>query len=151
MRSASIGTREASLSQRVESTRRQAGFTLVETLVALSLVLALAAALGPLYFHSRQILLKGGGQIRAQILLRTLLQEPFDRVSPPQEGIREGAAGDLRWRLDVEPVNTAPSDAPRDPAPDRQLKWSLFHVTAHVFWGAGRIVKGETLRLGKGN
>src|SRR5271156_2909687 len=72
MRSASIGTREASLSQRVESTRRQAGFTLVETLVALSLLLALAAALGPLYFHSRQILLKGSDQIRAQILLRTL-------------------------------------------------------------------------------
>jgi prepilin-type N-terminal cleavage/methylation domain-containing protein len=151
MRSGSTGIPAASPLRHAESEARQAGFTLVEALVALSLLLAFAAALGPLMFHGRQILLQGDGQIRANLVLRSLIAEPFDRVSPPQEGVREGEAGDLRWRLDVEPVDSvAASEVPVDPSrKEQKIKWSLFRVTARIFWGAGRSAAAETVRLGR--
>jgi hypothetical protein len=152
MRSGSTGIPAASPLKHADPPARQAGFTLVEALVALSLVLAFAAALGPLMFHGRQILLQGDGQIRAQLVLRSLIMEPFDRVSPPQEGAREGESGDLRWRLDVEPVESAASEEALDPPrKDQKFKWALFHVTAHVFWGVRRSATAATVRLGRVN
>jgi type II secretory pathway pseudopilin PulG len=151
MKSVSIGTPGPSRSKHDESGGRQAGFTLVEALVALSLLIAFAAALGPLMFHARKILVQGDGQVRAQLLLRSLLQEPFDRANPPEEGVREGSADDLRWRLDVEPIaGTTSSAGPSDPTQKTlPIQWSLFRVTAHVYWGAGAAVQAETLRLGR--
>ena len=60
MRFGSIGTRAASRSTRAEASngraeRRSGGFTLIEALVALALVLAFAAALTPHLFQSRRI------------------------------------------------------------------------------------------------
>ncbi len=65
MRFVSIGTRAASRCERIEREDR-AGFTLIEALVALSLLLAFAAALGPLMFQSRNILLHGDGQLHSK-------------------------------------------------------------------------------------
>jgi type II secretory pathway pseudopilin PulG len=152
MKFVSVGTQAVSLSKRDKKAERRSGFTLVEALVALSLVVAFAAVAGPLAFHARHVFLRGDGQVRAQLLLRSLIEEPFDRTSPPQEGVSDGTAGDLRWRVDIETVDdfpivsVAPTDASQNTPP---TKWALFRVTAQVFWGAGRAVKAETLRLGK--
>jgi len=115
----------------------------------LSLVLAFAVALGPFMFQSRRILLQGSGHVRAEILLRSLLETHFDRVSP-KSGPSEGESGGLWWRLDVEPMVEAFSS--ETPSADAKKKdepnWALFKVTARVGWGAGQAITGETLRLG---
>jgi general secretion pathway protein I len=138
--------------KRIEGGEGQAGFTLIEALVALALVLAFAAALGPHLFQARHILIRGDGQIRAQLLLRSLLETPFDRANP-EIGTREGEASGMRWRVAVEPaiVDALSAAAPRtDSGKGQQPAWSLFRVKAYVAWGAGQIVTAETLRLGKG-
>jgi prepilin-type N-terminal cleavage/methylation domain-containing protein len=142
MRSASIGTPAALRSSRTEGNEQRAGFTLLEALVALALVLAFAAALGPYLFQARRIMVDAEGRVAAQVLLRTLLDAPFDRGSLAS-GAREGEAGGLRWRIVTEPLVIA-TGAPRD-----RPNWSAFRVVASVAWGPRQVISAETMRLGK--
>jgi type II secretory pathway pseudopilin PulG len=142
MRSASIGIPAVSRSSRADGLDRRAGFTLLEALVALTLVLAFAAALGPYLFHARRIMVDAEGRVAAQVLLRTLLDAPFDRGSLANVS-REGETGRLRWRIVTEPLNVAAS------RPPGRRNWISFRVVASVTWGPGQIVSAETLRLGK--
>ena len=151
MKFASTGTRAASASRRNDATG-QAGFTLIETLVALALVLAFVLATGPLYYHARQILLQGDGQVRAQLLLRDLLSEPFSRAHP-HLGPRDGETAGMQWQLAIEPAYAEEPEAPEPPSgssgKEQTIKWSLLRVTAHVYWGAGKVASAQTLRLGR--
>jgi prepilin-type N-terminal cleavage/methylation domain-containing protein len=151
MRSVQIGIPAASRSKRIDG-ERQSGFTLIEALVALSVVLAFAAALGPFMFQSHRILVQGDGQVRAEVLLRSLLETPFDR-NDPMAGVHTGETAGLRWQLEVEPVADdaiSSSDASRAVAKeDRKSQWDIFRITAHVRWGAGQTIMAETLRLGE--
>jgi prepilin-type N-terminal cleavage/methylation domain-containing protein len=153
MKFVSVGTQAASPSKRDKRGDQRSGFTLIEALVALSLIVTFAAVATPLAFQARHVLLHGDGQVRAQLLLRALIDEPFDRTSPPQEGASDGTAGDLTWRIDIEHVDDFPvvSVAPTEASQTTQppIKWALYRVTARVSWGAGRVVKAETLRLGR--
>ena len=138
------------MSKRPDTSKSRAGFTLIEALVALSMVLAFAMTLGPLLFDSRQILLRGDDQIRAQVLLRSLVAEPFDRarVGP---GTRFGESGTLRWRVAIEPADPQliPTRAELGlAAEDKRINWALFRVTASVSYGPGKRVSAETFRLG---
>ncbi|WP_152428363.1 prepilin-type N-terminal cleavage/methylation domain-containing protein [Methyloferula stellata] len=153
MKSASIGTQAASPSRRNDRAERRAGFTLIEALVSLSLLLAFATVLGPLMFQSRHILLQGDGQVRAELLLRSLLETPFDRVNP-ELGLRQGESDGLRWRVFIEPVTAEAMsfDTPHaDPKKKAEHNWSLLRVTAQVSWSADKIVTAETRRLGEFN
>src|SRR5947208_280332 len=82
---------------------KRAGFTLIEALVALALVAAFAAALGTYLFHARRIIAHADGRVAAQVLLRTLLETPFDRAQLAN-ALREGDASGLRWRIAAEPL-----------------------------------------------
>jgi general secretion pathway protein I len=158
MRSGSIGIRAASLSRRFERAggkrdwRKEAGFTLVEALVALTLVLAFAAALGPHLFQARHILSQGDGRVRAHLLLRSLLQTPFDR-GHPQVGLREGETGGFRWRVSIEPnMGATPAEAPvATLAETSDRGWLLYRVKGIVSWGQSQTIAAETLRLGRGS
>ena len=55
-----------------------AGFTLFEALVALALVLAFVEVLGPHLFHARRIMANSEGRVAAQVLLRSLVDAPFE-------------------------------------------------------------------------
>ena len=140
MKSASIGTPAASRSHR-DNGKRQAGFTLLEALVALALVLAFAATLGPHLSQARRIMDHAEGRVAAQVLLRSLLDAPFDR-SRLAKASRKGEANGLRWSVIAEPVVAA---APA--APDRQ-KWLPYRITASVAWSSDQIMTAETIRLG---
>src|SRR5260370_31549713 len=98
MNFASIGTPAASRSHRDSGGNGQAGFTQLEALVALALVLAFAAVLGPHLSQARRIMAQADGRVAAQVLLRSLLDAPFDRSglvkAPP-----DGGNGGLRRRL----------------------------------------------------
>jgi type II secretory pathway component PulJ len=129
-------------SSRAEGGEPRAGFSLLEALVALALVLAFAAALGPHLFQARRIMADAESRVAAQVLLRTLLDAPFDRAALANAS-REGEAGGLRWRIVTEPVAIAAA------APRERRNWSAFRVVASVAWGPRQVVSAETVRLGK--
>src|SRR5258707_4114951 len=79
MKFASIDTRAALRSRPADPGKTCAGFTLFEALVALALVLAFVEVLSPYLFHARRIMINAEGRVAAQVLLRSLLDAPFDR------------------------------------------------------------------------
>ncbi len=157
MKFASIGTPAASqwLPRRRHS--RRGGFTLLEALVALTIVLAFASALGPFLFQARRIMLDADGRVAAQILLRALLADPLDPDSV--SGLaRDGESDGLRWRVTGEPTaveamiprsRSAPRAAAADPARPPPPNWAAYRVVASVSWAPGQLISAETVRLGK--
>jgi type II secretory pathway pseudopilin PulG len=139
------------------SARNSAGFTLIEALVALALLLAFAATLVPYLFHARRIMAGIDGRVAAQVLLRSLLEAPLDR-STLLDTSREGETDGLRWRITAEPMpisvpipprpKISPDTGQKESAPERP-KWSTFRVIASVSWGPGMSVSAETVRLGR--
>src|SRR6516162_5124009 len=111
MRFASTGTRAALRFFRKRG-RRRAGFTLLEALVALALLVAFAATLGPYLFHARRIMAGVDDRIAAQVLLRSLMETPFDRETPLRAS-RAGETGGLRWRILAQPIAIYPKPAAR--------------------------------------
>ena len=121
--------------------RVAAGFTLLEALVALALILAFAAVIGPLMFQARAVVGNADRRIAAHVLLRSLMDAPFDRRKGAQ--VSEGEIQGLRWRLVAEPV-FVPALPPR-----QAIAWAPVRVTATVSWGLGQDVSAETLRLAR--
>jgi prepilin-type N-terminal cleavage/methylation domain-containing protein len=122
------------------SADRKQGFTLLEALVALALILAFASVLGPYLFQSRQIMANAEGRVAAQVLLRSLLDAPFDR-SQLAKASREGETGGLHWNIAAEPIAI-------DTGRERPV-WTAVRVVASVSSGAGQTISAETVRLAK--
>jgi type II secretory pathway pseudopilin PulG len=122
----------------------QAGFTLFEALVSLALILAFAGVLGPSLSQARRIMAHADGRVAAQVLLRSLLDAPFDRTTLPNAS-RDGETGGLRWRIVVAPVAGAVAVAGTS---DKAI-WSAFHLNARVAWADGQSISAETIRLGR--
>ncbi|WP_159732815.1 type II secretion system protein [Methylosinus sp. Ce-a6] len=137
---------------RRDAISRRAGFTLIEALVALAVLSAFAAALGPALFSARGALAMGKGRVAAQQLLRSLIAAPVDRAGALET--REGESGGFRWRVAFEPIfletpafpEAAPAKEAKDGADAR--KWSAYRVEARVAWG-GQSVAAETIRLAR--
>jgi len=157
MKCASIGIRAVSRLFR-RSARTSAGFTLLEALVALALVLAFAATLVPYLYHARRIMAGMDGRIAAQVLLRSLLEAPLDR-STLADSPRAGETAGLSWRITAEPLfmssapiparaKISPEAGQKESAPERP-EWTAFRVIASVSWGPGMSVSAETVRLGR--
>jgi prepilin-type N-terminal cleavage/methylation domain-containing protein len=140
MRFVSTGTPAASRSGIDDRSDRQAGFTLLEVLVALALVLAFASVVGPHLSQARRIVANSEGRVAAKVLLRSLLDAPFDRSSLAGSS-REGETNGLRWRIVAEPAAAARAGG--------QPNWSAFRVMASVTWPPGQVIMAETIRLGK--
>jgi Tfp pilus assembly protein PilV len=138
MKFASIGIPEASRSRRDGG--GQAGFSLLEALVSLAVILAFAGVLGPHLSQARRIMADADGRVAAQVLLRSLLDAPFDRSGGTNVS-RDGETAGLRWRVASEPVAAA---APR--AADRP-NWQAYRVMASVAWGSDQVITAETIRL----
>jgi prepilin-type N-terminal cleavage/methylation domain-containing protein len=142
-----------------QTSDRRAGFTLIEALVALAVIAAFAGALGPHLFSARRILTSGNGRVTADLLLRSLIQAPFDRNQ--EAGVREGVSNGLRWRIVVEPIfldtpifdDPEPAEDPKDAKDAKDAKnapkWAAYRVNVRVLWGEGQAVAAETIRLAK--
>jgi prepilin-type N-terminal cleavage/methylation domain-containing protein len=139
MRSVSTGTPVASESGPDDRNRR-AGFTLLEALVALALLLIFASAVGPHLSQARRIMANAGGRVAAQVLLRSLLNAPFDRSSSARAS-QEGETSGLHWRIDTEPATAVGAQ--------NKANWSAFRVIASVTWAPGQAIVAETIRLRK--
>jgi general secretion pathway protein I len=124
----------------------------LEALVALTVILAFAAALGPVLRQSRRIIAGADDRVAAQILLRALLADPVDAASL-SDFAREGETEGLQWRVTAEPSTIAamfpPDPSPRDPAQPPPPSWLAYRVIATVSFGRGQTVSAETVRLGK--
>src|SRR5271154_739185 len=103
MRSVLTGTPVVSRSGHNDRSDRQAGFTLLEALVALTLLVVFASAVGPHLSQARRIMANAEGRVAAQVLLRSLINAPFDRSSLASAS-REGETNGLRWRIVFEPA-----------------------------------------------
>jgi type II secretory pathway pseudopilin PulG len=141
MRFASIGIPAAFSSSRCDCGDKRAGFTLIEALVSMALILAFVGTLVPYLFHSRRIMDNAEHRVEAQILLRTLLNAPFDR-SHLTNAIRGGEINGLHWRIVVAPMTF-------DASPSGAAPWTTYHIVASVTFGAGRLVTAETVQLAK--
>jgi prepilin-type N-terminal cleavage/methylation domain-containing protein len=150
MKYASIGLRvgSRSCSDRVTSRR---GFTLLEALVALALILSFAATLSPFLFQARRLVIGADGRVAALALLRTLMERPVDRRSPDSASSIGETAG-LRWSVRTEPIaiDSIPADAAQGTGSDAPAKWSTFRLVGTVSWAPGYSVQAETVRLFKG-
>jgi type II secretory pathway pseudopilin PulG len=142
MKSESIGTQAAFSPTPCPRIDKRSGFTLLEALVALTLLLAFVSVLGPYLFHARRIMDNSEQRVAAQILLRTLLNAPFDR-SHLANADRAGELNGLHWHIVVKPL--AVDDAPSGTS----TSWSPYRVAASVSWGVGQRVTAETVRLAK--
>jgi prepilin-type N-terminal cleavage/methylation domain-containing protein len=135
---------------------RRNGFTLLEALVALSIVLAFVSVLGPFLFHARRIMVGADDRVAAHTLLRALLADPLDPAGLATLS-RDGESAGLQWHIGAEPTavevklprgRAAANASPAGPAqPPRD--WVAYRVVASVSWGTGQLISGETLRLGK--
>jgi general secretion pathway protein I len=103
-------------------------------------LLIFASAVGPHLSQARRIMANAGGRTAAQVLLRSLLNAPFDRSSSAIAS-QEGETSGLHWRIDTEP--TAAVDVQDQP------NWSAFRVVASVTWAPGQAIVAETIRLRK--
>jgi prepilin-type N-terminal cleavage/methylation domain-containing protein len=154
MKFASTGSPVASPSPRPDGSGGRGGFTLLEALVALTVLSAFAAVLGPLLFQSRRIMLGADDRVAAQILLRALLNDPMDSAS--LSGVaRDGESAGLRWRIIAEPT-TIGAMFPRGVSVLRAasasasppVNWVAYRVVARVSWAQAQSITGETVRLG---
>jgi Tfp pilus assembly protein PilV len=141
MKFASIGTPAVSRSKPDDAGKNCAGFTLFEALVALALVLAFVEVLTPYLFHARRIMVNAEGRIAAQVLLRSLIDAPFDR-SQLADVSREGETAGLHWRIVTQSLTPGAT-------PSRAAPWTAFRVKAIVSSGGGQVVAAETVRLAK--
>jgi len=143
MKSGSIGLRAASQPPRSNEARHaegEAGFTLIETLAALTI---LAVALTSL-FQSQGMGLRtsatAADYAKARILAESLLAETAVQW---RGGVRRqsGKEGGFAWSIDVERAPGAP--------PAHKTKWGLHQIRVSVAWPGGRSVVLETLKLGR--
>jgi prepilin-type N-terminal cleavage/methylation domain-containing protein len=142
MRSVSTGLPAPSQSNSPDVGRKR-GFTLLEALVALALILAFAEVLGPYLYQARQIMVNAEGRVAAQALLRSILDAPFDRTQLAEVS-RDGETEDgLHWNITTQPVAIATGGS------HDQESWKAVRVIVSVSSGGGQVVTGETIRLAK--
>lgn len=117
----------------------------------MTIVLAFAAALGPLLLQARRIMAGADDRVAAQILLRALISDPVDPAR--LNGLdRAGESEGLQWRVTAEPTTIAamfPGSVPRPATADASPSWAAYRVVARVEWGHGQSVSAETVRLGQ--
>jgi len=144
MKFASTGIRVSSPSLLIERKPGRAGFMLLEALVALALVLAFAAVLGPFLFQARRIMSGAESRVAAQALLHSLLDVPLDRAAFATSA-REGKTAGLLWRIIAVPLNVDSSSGQQPP------RWTAYRVVASVSWGPEQehTITAETMRLGR--
>lgn len=121
----------------------EAGFTLLETLVALAILAIAFASLFGTFSGGLRAVDKTDNHITALHLAETLLVErSSSRDFTP--GTRRGTDRRFKWSVSVEPA------APQSGAPETTAgEWSLFRISVRVAWSARGNLKLQTYRLGK--
>ena len=126
--------------------RRQSGFTLLETLVAMTLLALLAGALMPVFQQGLAVLERGDRRTQAVMLAQALLEE--HAVRREEEGAasaQSGAEGEFQWQVERVPWDAAVDGGP--PIDEQRRQHELVQVRARVQFGDGAEVALSTLVL----
>jgi len=132
--------------------KRQRGFTLLEILIATSIMsLGMVAAL-ELFTGSMRLAGEASRQSHAVVLARALIDEELWRYVL-EENVRSGNDGAYQWTVETRPIDRelvgleeAPSDRFRRPGEE----FELWLIAAEVRWegaGGGKSFLLETARL----
>ncbi len=115
--------------------RRQAGFTLIEIIVAFAiLALGLTLLLGTLSGASKQ-LRDAGNAGNAALVARSILDARTETLTQPMSQRGEAENGRYRWQLEVAPWQDPRLRGRRDPAATRAAR--LLHIQLDLQWGEG--------------
>lgn len=131
-----------------------AGFTLLEALIAITILALSLSALLSLYSTGLRGVAAIDGNMRARLLAQSVMAEmSHDRALRP--GKMQGRADEFRWTITVSPYEEPqaiqqPSQQPgqlgqqpgQQPSP-----WLLHHLVVTVSWPHGRQIELQTLRM----
>lgn len=117
------------------------GFTLIEALVALTVLALALAAFSPSFGAAARNFVRLEDRLAAQLLATSLLDEQTAaRVLLP--GVTRGRHGSYSWQVVV-------ALAAEDVSPAIANPWSLFELVVVVDWLPQRRLQLQTLHLGK--
>lgn len=125
------------------ATKRAAGFTLLEVLVALA-ILSLAVVASIQAFAAGLRLLKVSGEHQEAMLIAD--QKAREITSPTKGGTDSGTEGAYAWEREIRIVPTPDLDVE-----GRTVKWRVWEIDVRVKWGERRQVSVATLRTVAGD
>ena len=117
--------------------RNQAGFTLLEVLVAMAILAVAITTMLQLSSQSLRLLKLSGEQQRAVLLADRVARES----QPEAEGVESGQEGPYAWERRVSLVAL-----PAEQSPPTGVAPRLFSVAVSVRWGSNRSLDVATLR-----
>lgn len=127
--------------QRTENDRHDAGFTILEVLIALAVVAVAIVAIG----HVMATNTRGVRKLEEHLVLMQTMQAVLATALPPPkeltEGRRSGALRNYRWQVDIGPVGGSIG------AENAGIPWSPELVKIHVRSPSGATVELSTVRL----
>jgi general secretion pathway protein I len=115
------------------------GFTLVETLVALVIMIAAATILYRGLSSGLRVSGAANGA-EAALLVATQRLAAAGIETPLRAGRQEGTEGDVAWEVEMRPYGA-------DPEAERASSLQAFWTTATVTWRDGRGSRPRSLRL----
>jgi general secretion pathway protein I len=122
----------------------EAGFTVIEVLIALAVVAVCIVAIGSVMATNVRGVRSVERHVELMQMARTALATAMPRRADLQPGTLSGQIGDYRWRVDVGELGGDWA------APDADATWIPELVTVHVQSPTGAAMDVRTVRLMRG-
>ena len=126
------------------------GFTLIETLVAFTILAMLSIVVQRSLVVSRTSLARADAKAAAERVVRTLLDAPLGEQGS-YAGVRTGLMDGCSWTVTTELIDRPPPPPKTKAAigDDREVSWRPVRVIIRAVDKTGATLKVETVRLAK--
>ena len=120
---------------------REAGFTIIEVLIALALVAVSLVAIGSLMATNARGVRSLERHVALMQAARTVMTANIPRRAELQPGASSGRTDDYRWTIDVSPLGGGWT------VPDADIAWTPELVRVRVTSASGAVSDIRTVRL----